>query len=457
MLHVVILAAGEGKRMRSAQPKVLQPLAGRPMLCHLIDTVASLSPARIDVVVGAGAEQVEQALSPYAAQLPVHFPMQRERLGTGHAAQQALAHQAVDDSSRVLILSGDMPLVRAETLQALLASEADLALLSFMADDPTGYGRVLRDEAGAVIGIREQRDANDSELAIQEVNSGVLCATTGALRQWLAAIKSDNAQGEYYLTDCMAIAAGKGYRVEALPVAAADELMGANDRAQLAALEQAFQQRARQALMADGAQLLDPDTVYVRGAVTVGADVCIDAGVVLNGEVCLGEGVSIGVGCVITDTELAAGTRVEPYCVLDGVRTEGACQVGPFARLRPDTVLSAEVRIGNFVEVKNSHFATGAKANHLSYVGDAEVGAAANIGAGTITCNYDGANKHRTEIGAGAFIGSNSALVAPVKVGEGATIGAGSTISKDAPEQALTLTRAPQQTIPGWPRPRKGS
>jgi bifunctional UDP-N-acetylglucosamine pyrophosphorylase/glucosamine-1-phosphate N-acetyltransferase len=455
MLNVVILAAGEGKRMRSARPKVLQPLAGRPMLCHLMDTVASLAPARVDVVVGVGADQVAHALSGYVAQ----FPVQQERLGTGHAAQQALASADVDDDSRVLILPGDMPLVRAESLRALLNSEADLALLSFLAEDPTGYGRVVRDAQGVVVGIREQRDASADELAIQEVNSGVMCASAGAFRRWLAAINADNAQGEYYLTDCIALAATEGSRVEAVPVTDAggdgDELMGANDRAQLAVLEQTYQQRARQALMAEGAQLLDPDTVYIRGTVTVGQDVCIDAGVVFEGDVRLGDGVSIATGCVLSDSDLAAGTRVQPYCVLEGVRTTGACQIGPFARLRPGTALEEGVRIGNFVETKNSHFAAGAKANHLSYVGDAQVGAAANIGAGTITCNYDGANKHLTDIGAGAFIGSNSALVAPVKIGAGATIGAGSTISKDAPEQALTLTRAPQKTIEGWQRPRK--
>ena len=449
MLEIVILAAGEGKRMNSRLPKVLQPVGGRPMLAHLLDSAQALAPDRIRVVVGAGAGQVRAAL----ADSDVEFVLQSERLGTGHAAQQALPQ--IDPDARVLILPGDMPLIRPETLQGLLACTDDLALLSFTAEDPSGYGRVLRDDQGQVSAIREQRDASDAEQQVREVNSGVMCARAVDWTGWLKRLRADNAQGEYYLTDCIALAVADGRRVHAVVAEDAQELLGANDRRQLAELEGVYQRRARVALMEGGVTLPDPDAVLVRGRVHCEPDVVLDRGVIIEGDVWLGQGVVVGAGCVVRNSRLAAGTRLEPYCVLEGVETTGACQIGPFARLRPGTALAEGVKIGNFVEVKNASFQAGAKASHLSYVGDAEVGAGANLGAGTITCNYDGVNKHRTEIGADAFVGSNTALVAPVCVGRGATIGAGSVIGKDAPADRLTLTRAPQRTVRGWQRPQR--
>ncbi len=448
MHDVIILAAGEGKRMNSSRPKVLQPIGGRPLLIHLLETVQALDPQRIRIVIGAGAEQVVAALPPGFADDCV---LQAERLGTGHAVQQALPE--IDPNAQVLIVPGDMPLIRPQTLAALLASPADLAVLSFVATDPTGYGRILRDPQGRLKAIREQCDASAAERAICEVNSGVMRARAGAWVGWLEQVRADNAQGEYYLTDCIALAVADGSSVEAIVAPAADELLGANDRQQLALLEQAYQRRARTELMAAGVTLLDPDSVQLRGRVQCARDVLIDRGVILEGEVVLGEGVVVGPGCVVRDSCLAAGTRLEPYCVLDGVETTGACSIGPFARLRPGTQLAAGVRIGNFVEVKQARFEAGAKASHLSYVGDALIGERANLGAGTITCNYDGVNKHRTEVGAEAFVGSNTALVAPVSIGERATIGAGSVIGKDAPADHLTLARAPQRTLSSWRRP----
>ena len=449
MLNAIVLAAGEGKRMKSRRPKVLQPIGGQPMLHHLMASLAALEPEQIVVVTGSGAEQVEASL----AATGCCFVRQAERLGTGHAAMQALP--MVPDDARVLILPGDMPLIRPETLESLLASQADLALLSFLADDPTGYGRILRDAEGRVLAIREQRDASAEELSVNEVNSGVMCARASDFARWLDQISDDNAQGEYYLTDCIAIAAGEGRRVDAVVAPQADELMGANDRAQLAQLEAVFQNRARQALMAQGATLADPARVIVRGRVDCGQDVFIDADVLLQGDITLGDEVHIGQGCVLSHCSLASGTQLAPYTVIESASTTGPCSVGPFARLRPGTELAEGVKIGNFVEVKNAVFQVGAKVSHLSYVGDASVGAGANLGAGTITCNYDGVNKHRTEIGANAFVGSNTALVAPVTIGEGATIGAGSVITQPAPPDALTVSRARQRSLSGWKRPEK--
>jgi len=447
MLEVIILAAGEGKRMNSARPKVLQPVGGRPMLQHLVDAARELEPDAIRIVIGAGADKVRAAFDGQE----IEWVMQSERRGTGHATTQALP--AVEPGARLLVLPGDMPLIRAATLSDLLENEADLAVLSFIADDPTGYGRMVRDQ-GRVVAIREEKDASEKEKRIEEVNSGVLCARAGDLAAWLDRISDDNAQGEYYLTDCIEVAAADGRSVEAVVADDADELLGANDRAQLAALEAAFQSRARSALLGAGVTLLDPRSVQVRGRVDAGRDVCIDANVVFEGNNRLGDDVLVGSGCVIRDCDLAAGTRIEPMSVLEGVRTKGACSVGPFARLRTGTELAEGVKVGNFVETKQARLSAGAKASHLSYIGDAEVGAGANIGAGTITCNYDGVNKHRTRIGDRAFIGSNSSLVAPVSVGEEATVGAGSVISGDAPAGQLTLSRARQRSIPGWKRPR---
>ncbi|MGK7295378.1 MAG: bifunctional UDP-N-acetylglucosamine diphosphorylase/glucosamine-1-phosphate N-acetyltransferase GlmU [Candidatus Wenzhouxiangella sp. M2_3B_020] len=451
-LHLVVLAAGEGKRMNSELPKVLQPVADRPMLAHLVRTAANLAPECIHVVVGHQAERVREALAGIV-EVPVETPEQHQRLGTGHAVQQALGD--IPDGARVVVLPGDMPLITAGTLERFVESPAALSVLSFVADDPFGYGRILRDSDQRVVGIREQRDATPAEAEVREVNSGVIAADAACLREWLDRVGNANSQGEYYLTDCIELAVADGELVEALVCDDADELMGANDMAQLARLERALQQRRRGELLSAGVRMPAPETVQVRGSVTTGRDVVIDAGVVLEGDVELGDGVVLGAGTVVRSARLAAGTRVEPYCVLEGVETAGAATVGPFARLRPGTVLAADVRIGNFVETKKARFGKGAKANHLTYVGDAEIGEAVNLGAGTITCNYDGANKHLTTIGADAFIGSNTALVAPVTVGEGATIGAGSVVSGEAPAGALTVARARSRTIPDWQRPRK--
>jgi len=451
-LHVVVLAAGQGKRMNSDAPKVLQPVGGAPMLEHVLATALALGPEAVHVVVGHGGAQVRDLLESFGDER-LHAVEQEQQLGTGHAVLQALP--TIPDPARVLVLFGDMPLVRTATLKRLAARDAGLALMSFIATDPTGYGRILRDAEQRVTGIREQRDASTQEQRIDEVNSGVMIAPAGRLRGWLERVGNDNAQREYYLTDCVALAVSDGEPVEALICDDPDEVAGANDMAQLAALEDALQRRRRGELMAAGVRMPAPGTVQVRGRVTAGRDVVIDAGVVLEGDIVLGDGVVIGTGAVLRDARLAAGTRIEPYCVLDGAETTGACTIGPFARLRPGTVLAAGVRIGNFVETKNSRFAEGAKANHLTYVGDAEIGARANLGAGTITCNYDGANKHRTEIGSEAFIGSNSALVAPITIGDRATIGAGSVVSGTVPGDALTVARARARSIPGWKRPVK--
>lgn len=449
MLHVIILAAGEGKRMRSAQPKVLQPVGGRAMLVHLLETVSALEPDQVHVVIGQGAEQVQASLPDFTGR----FAHQTERLGTGHATLQAMAE--IPAGARVLVLPGDMPLVQPQTLRALLDERAPLSLLSFMANDPTGYGRILRDGQDRVTEIREQADATPQEAIIKEVNSGVLVGESAALNGWLERLVPRNAQGEYYLTDVVGLAVADGQYVSGVIAEDANELMGANDRAQLALLEQVYQARCRRQLMADGAILEDPSTVYVKGRVQVGQDVVIGPQVTLQGEVTLGDGVVIGPGCVISESGLAPGTEVKAHCVLEGIQTTGPCQLGPFARLRPGTELASGVKVGNFVEIKKSKLSRGAKVSHLSYIGDATLGQEVNVGAGTITCNYDGINKHDTTIGEGAFIGSNSSLVAPVTIGDRAVIGAGSVISKNVPADQLSLTRAPQRQIEGWTRPEK--
>jgi bifunctional UDP-N-acetylglucosamine pyrophosphorylase/glucosamine-1-phosphate N-acetyltransferase len=448
-LHVVILAAGEGKRMRSAVPKVLQRLAGTPLLGHVIGTARALKPAGIHVVHGHGGGQVQAA---FAAEADLSWHQQRRQLGTGHAVMQALP--AVPDGARLLVLYGDVPLLGERTLHALLATAVPLAVLVAELDDPSGYGRVVTDGQGRVTAIVEQKDANPEQARIRSINTGIVLADAARLRGWLARVGNDNAQGEYYLTDVFALAAAE--RAPALAVACdAVEASGVNDAWQLAELERVYQRRVARQLCAAGVRLADPARLDVRGSVQVGRDVEIDVDVVLEGTVQLGEGVRIGPFCRLRDVSLAAGTVVQAHCDLEGVVTEGAAVVGPFARLRPGTRLAEGVHIGNFVEVKKSVLGRGSKANHLSYLGDAEVGTGVNVGAGTITCNYDGAHKHQTRIGDRAFIGSNTALVAPVSVGADATIGAGSTISKDAPAGELTLARARQATIRGWKRPRK--
>jgi bifunctional UDP-N-acetylglucosamine pyrophosphorylase/glucosamine-1-phosphate N-acetyltransferase len=439
-LSVVILAAGEGKRMKSALPKVLQPLAGRPLLAHVMDTARALAPAAIHIVCGHGAQKVREAF----AGETLAWTLQPERLGTGHAVLQAMPK--VPDAHRVLILYGDVPLLEAATLRQLVA---------MIPPDPTGYGRIVRDRAGRVERIVEQKDASAAELALRECNTGVLVAPAGALRRWLKALRNDNAQKEYYLTDVVAQAVAEGVTVSPLACADAIEALGVNDKLQLAALESECRRRSARALMLAGVTVADPARLDVRGRLTHGVDVFIDVNVVLEGDVRLGDRVHIGPGCVIRDAEIGDDTRVHPHCVIEGAVIGPACSIGPFARFRPTSRLSARVHIGNFVEVKNSSMAADAKANHLSYVGDAQVGARVNIGAGTIIANYDGANKHRTVIGDDAHIGSNSVLVAPITVGAGATVGAGSTVAREVPAGKLTIARARQTTIEGWQRPTK--
>jgi bifunctional UDP-N-acetylglucosamine pyrophosphorylase/glucosamine-1-phosphate N-acetyltransferase len=449
-LHVVILAAGEGKRMKSSLPKVLQAIAARPMLAHVVDAARALQPAGIHVVHGHGGEQVRAA---FADQTDLQWALQAQQLGTGHAVQQALP--AVPDEAQVLVLYGDVPLITAATLQRLLAAPGALAVLAAEPVDPDGYGRIVRDSEGHVAAIVEHKDADDGQRRIGLVNTGVIAAQAAALKRWLAALRNDNTQGEYYLTDVFAQAAAEFSPAEIVIVDDAMETEGANDPWQLAQLERAFQLRSVRALCAQGVRFADPARVDIRGTVVAGRDVEIDVDVVLEGEVQLGDGVHVGPFCRLKDVALAAGTRVRAHCDLEGARTEGAVLVGPFARLRPGTVLADGVHIGNFVETKNAKLGAGSKANHLSYLGDAVIGSKANIGAGTITCNYDGVNKSTTTIGDGAFIGSNSSLVAPVTIGKDATIGAGSVITKNAPEGKLTIARGRQETMDGWQRPKK--
>jgi bifunctional UDP-N-acetylglucosamine pyrophosphorylase/glucosamine-1-phosphate N-acetyltransferase len=454
-LHVVILAAGEGKRMRSALPKVLQPIAGRPMLAHVVDAARALDPAMIHVVHGHGGAAVRAAASQWNAadQPDLRWAEQARQLGTGHALQQAMP--GVPDAAQVLVLYGDVPLITADTLRRLLAAPGRLAVLVADLDDPAGYGRIERDAEGRVARIVEEKDADDAQKRIRTINTGIVAAESTALKRWLDALRNDNAQGEYYLTDVFAQAAAEFSAAEMVHVADPVETEGANDAWQLARLERAFQRRQVRALCLAGVRVADPARVDIRGRVRAGRDVEIDVDVLLEGEVVLGDGVRIGPFCRLKDVELAAGSEVRAHCDLDGVRSEGAVHLGPFARLRPGTVLADGAHIGNFVETKNARIGIGSKANHLAYLGDAVVGAGANIGAGTITCNYDGANKSTTTIGDGAFIGSNSALVAPVTIGENATIGAGSTITRDAPAGKLTVARAKQATLDGWRRPVK--
>ncbi|MBU8977587.1 bifunctional UDP-N-acetylglucosamine diphosphorylase/glucosamine-1-phosphate N-acetyltransferase GlmU [Lysobacter sp. MMG2] len=449
-LHVVILAAGEGKRMKSSTAKVLQKIAGKPMLGHVIDTARQLGATGIHVVYGHGGEQVRAA---FADQTDLHWTEQEQRLGTGHAVQQAMPSIPVD--ARVLILYGDVPLITTETLQRLLAAPGRIAVLVADLQDPTGYGRIVRDTQGRVGRIVEHKDADDEQREIRTVNTGILVADGEALRRWLQHLGNDNAQGEYYLTDVFASAAAEFNAAEMVHVQDPLEVEGANDAWQLAQLERAFQRRAARALCMQGARLADPSRYDQRGDVRVGRDVEIDVDVVLEGNVVLGDGVRIGPFCRLKDVTLGPGTEVRAHCDMDGVIVEGAAQIGPYSRLRPGTVLADGVHVGNFVETKNTRIGVTSKANHLTYLGDTVIGAGVNVGAGTITCNYDGVNKSRTTIEDGAFIGSNSSLVAPVTIGKDATIAAGSVVTRDAPEGKLTVARARQATIEGWQRPKK--
>ncbi len=450
-LSVVILAAGEGRRMQSALPKVLQGLAGRPLLKHVIDTARSLTPAALQVVYGHGGEQVRTAL----ADEPVSWTLQPERLGTGHAAAQALQH--IPDSHMVLMLYGDVPLISRATLAEMLAlaGPRHLSLLTVRLEDPHGYGRIVRNARGLVQKIVEHKDATRRELAIRECNTGVLACPAQLLKRWLAGLRTNNAQGEYYLTDVVAMAVREKIAVSPLIARDPVEVLGVNDKAQLAGLEAVCRARAARALLAAGVTLADPARLDVRGTLTAGRDVFIDVNVVFEGRVALGDRVRIGAGCVVRNSEIGADTEVFPHCVIDSALIGAACNIGPFARFRPTSRLATGVHIGNFVEVKNSQLGAGSKANHLAYVGDAELGSGVNIGAGTIIANYDGAAKHRTLIGDDVHTGSNSVLVAPITVGAGATIAAGSTVTHAVPAGKLTVARARQAVVEGWHRPKK--
>ncbi len=449
LLNIVILAAGKGKRMHSDLPKVLHPLAGRPLLQHVLDTAVQFAPGKTCVVYGHGGEAVPQALAQYDAS----FVLQEPQLGTGHAVQQALPHL---DGDLTLVLYGDVPLIQPATLEKMFNQPAALTLLTIHLSNPAGYGRIVRDAAGNVSSIVEEKDATLEQRAIREVNTGILAVPNHLLQGWLAKLSNANAQGEYYLTDIVAMAVAQGVPVHTVHPAHAWEVMGVNSKVQLAELERIWQHEQAQHFLVQGVTLADPARFDVRGKLVCGRDVAIDIGCIFEGEVHLANNVRVGAYSIIRNSHIAAGTHIESYSHIDQAEVGDNCRIGPYARLRPGSKLHSDVHIGNFVEVKNSEIAAGSKANHLSYVGDSSVGSRVNIGAGTITCNYDGANKHRTIIEDDVFIGSNTQLVAPVKVGHGATIGAGSTITRDAPENTLTLARAKQITVPGWQRPTKG-
>ncbi|WP_313462880.1 bifunctional UDP-N-acetylglucosamine diphosphorylase/glucosamine-1-phosphate N-acetyltransferase GlmU [Pseudomonas nitroreducens] len=449
-LEIVILAAGQGTRMRSALPKVLHPVAGKPMLAHVIDTARGLGPSRIHVVIGHGADLVRERLQAD----DLNFVIQEQQLGTGHAVAQAAPFLSADN---VLILYGDVPLIEQPTLERLMspATPEQLALLTVELDDPTGYGRIIRGADGEVRAIVEQKDATPEQRAIREGNTGILAAPRERLLGWLSRLSNSNAQGEYYLTDVIAMAVGDGLRVATAQPQVAMETQGANDRLQLSELERFFQQRVARRLMAQGVTLIDPARFDVRGEVSVGRDVSIDINVILEGQVEIEDDVQIGPNCYIKDSTLRRGAIIKANSHLEGAHVGPDSDVGPFARLRPGSVLERKVHVGNFVELKNAHLQDGVKVGHLTYLGDSEVGARSNIGAGTITCNYDGANKWRTSIGEDVFIGSNNSLVAPVDIGTGATTGAGSTITAEVPAGTLGVGRAKQRVIEGWKRPEK--
>ncbi|MDR2195734.1 MAG: bifunctional UDP-N-acetylglucosamine diphosphorylase/glucosamine-1-phosphate N-acetyltransferase GlmU [Gallionellaceae bacterium] len=449
-LNIIILAAGKGTRMCSDRPKVLHALAGRPLLQHVLDTAATLAPQKICVVYGHGGDAVPQAM----AQFDAAFALQEPQLGTGHAVQQALPQLA--DDGLALVLYGDVPLTQPATLRRLLDHSDALTLLTVNLDNPAGYGRIVRDANGRITRIVEEKDATPDERAIREVNTGILAAPTHLLRGWLQQLRNDNAQGEYYLTDIVAMAVAQGVEVRAVHPAHEWEVQGVNSRVQMAELERAWQGELAHRLMTQGVALIDPARIDIRGTLTCGRDVEIDVGCIFEGDVTLGDNVKIGAYSIVRDSRIAAATRIEPYSHIEQADIGANCRIGPYARLRPGTALGDEVHVGNFVEVKNSNIAAHSKANHLSYIGDADIGSRVNIGAGTITCNYDGANKHRTVIEDDVFVGSDTQIVAPVTIKKGATIGAGSTITRDTPEDALTLSRSKQMSIPGWVRPVKG-
>jgi len=451
-MNIVILAAGMGKRMQSALPKVLHPLAGQPLLAHVIATARLLQPSRLCIIYGHGGEAVPELL-----QAPdLCFARQEPQLGTGHAVMQALPY--LNDDQPTLILYGDVPLTTATSLQHLLtmAGNDKLAVLTVAMDNPQGYGRIVRDR-GNIVGIVEQKDADPAQCAIREVNTGIMVVPTARLKAWLAMLSNDNAQREYYLTDIVARAVAAGVPVVSSQPAAVWETLGVNGKAQLAELERIYQRNIAHALLEQGVTLADPARIDVRGKLVCGRDVSIDVGCVFEGDVFLGDGVTVAAHCVISHSRIGPGAHIKPFCHIERASVGQRSQVGPYARLRPGTELAQEVHVGNFVEIKNSQIAANSKANHLAYIGDANVGARVNIGAGTITCNYDGVNKFQTVIEDDAFIGSDTQLVAPVTVGQGATLGAGTTLTKDAPAGKLTLSRVQQVTLDHWVGPVKNS
>lgn len=449
-MNVVILAAGMGKRMQSDLPKVLHALAGKPLLSHVIDTARQLSPSRCCVVYGHGGDKVPTQL----AADDLQFVLQEPQLGTGHAVMQAVSK--LNEEQPTLVLYGDVPLTTVATLRTLTekAGNDKLAILTIAMDDPTGYGRIVR-EQNKIVRIVEQKDATDLERQIREVNTGILVAPTRQLKDWLSRLSNHNAQGEYYLTDIIALAVNDNVIIESAQPSHAWETLGVNSKVQLAELERIHQLNLAHQLLEQGVTLADPARIDIRGELHCARDVSIDIGCVFEGQVHIGQGVSIGAYCVIKNSRIADNANIKPFTHIDEARVGSDSQIGPYARLRPGTTLGSDVHVGNFVEIKNSEFGAHSKANHLAYVGDTTVGSRVNIGAGTITCNYDGANKHRTVIEDDAFIGSDTQLVAPVTVGKGATIGAGTTLTKDAPPDSLTVSRARQTTIAGWQRPVK--
>lgn len=453
VIDVVVLAAGKGTRMRSALPKVLHPVADRPMLGHVLRVIDVLAKNHTTisthVVYGHGGDQVRETFP----DVNVNWVLQSEQRGTGHAVQQAMPHIA--DDSRVLVLCGDVPLLLSSTVTNLLGagSSSTVSLLTVDVADPSGYGRIIRDACGAVTGIVEEKDADEQQKKITETNTGILVAPAKFLRSWLSMLRDDNAQGELYLTDIIELAVADGIPIHTVNPVDEFEVMGINNKLQLAEAERVYQRRQVESLMVSGATLRDPKRLDIRGEVTVGQDVEIDVNVVLSGKVTIGSNVTIGPNCVIIDSTIGDNAIIHPNSMLEDAVVGSECSVGPYARLRPQTILAGGARIGNFVEVKKSTIGEGSKANHLAYIGDAEVGDYANIGAGVITCNYDGANKHKTVVGDGAFVGSNCELVAPVTIGPDATIGAGTTLVDDAPAGQLTLSRVEQKTLKGWVRP----
>lgn len=449
-LAVVILAAGKGTRMRSSLPKVLHPVAKKPMVQHVIDAARALHAEKINVVYGFGAEQFQQAITGD----DLTFVLQAEQLGTGHAVNVAMPQ--VSDDQDVLVLYGDVPLTQVSTLEALIAAKPDdgMSLLTVTLANPTGYGRIIRDN-GTVVGIVEQKDASLEQLTINEVNTGILYANAGDLRRWLANLSNDNAQGEYYLTDIIAMAHSEGKTIATAHPSNAIEVEGANNRVQLAGLERAYQQRLAEQLMIEGASLMDPSRIDIRGEVTVGQEVVIDVNCIFEGKVTLGNNVKIGANCILIDCDIADNAEIKPNSIIEQAIVGQYASAGPFARLRPGSELKQDAHVGNFVEMKKSTLGEGSKAGHLTYLGDTTIGKKANIGAGTITCNYDGVNKFKTIIGDHAFIGSNSSLVAPTTIGDYATVGAGSVIVKPVENEQLAVARGKQRNIDNWQRPTK--